>query len=301
MKKFTNKMLKFVSFFTSTFGKTKHFEIPEGYELIHSDNFEKIDFDYWGRYSPDGFFKTGDIKVYWDSIHAIDVHDNTLELTVEHRPRRFHMDDIYDWQRAELGYREVPGDPDMRVFDIHNLPVFPNQNDVIDIPYVMGILDSKKSYRYGIFKIDFMFPKGKQLWPSFWMTGAESWPPEIDIFEGYTREGTIEPNVHYGDCGENHKFTGATRVHMCHKHDRWHEAVCWWEKDFIKIYYDGRLVYKVTDKDVLKWFDNKTLNIILNCNIAYWKNGEFEEEPVKQTLKFKNFRIYQKEGESICR
>ena len=53
-------------------------------------------------------------------------------------------------------------------------------------------------------------------------------------------------------------------------------------------------VYQITDKNVLKWFDNKTLKIILNCNIDYWESGRFDFVPMDEPLKFRNFKIYQK-------
>ena len=39
---------------------------------------------------------------------------------------------------------------------------------------------------------------------------------------------------------------------------------CWWTKDFIKIYYNGYLVRKTTSEDILKWFRDKKMIIILN-------------------------------------
>ena len=35
-------------------------------------------------------------------------------------------------------------------------------------------------------------PYGDNLWPAFWMWSWDSWPPEIDIFEGYTNNKTTE-------------------------------------------------------------------------------------------------------------
>ncbi len=294
----TNKLLEISSIFTNAFCTVKKFDIPNGYKLIHSDNFNIIDFNYWKAY-PYGYFKTSDLKVYWQSNKGMEVVDNVLRLWVEEKTRYWQIKDLPEYQRIELNYHEMPQNHRLDyygvVYSALNKPVSTTQYDSIEIPYVSGVLHSIKGYRYGIFKIEAMFPVGTNLFPSFWLSGIESWPPEIDIFEGYNSRDTIEPNVHYGDCNENHKQTGATRISMSHKQDRWHEFVCWWEKNFIKIYYDGRLVYKVTDKNVLKWFDNKTMKVILNCNIDYWKSlADFQINPTLEPLKFRNFRIYQK-------
>ena len=292
---FINKVLKVSSFFTNIFCKKKTFEVPSDYNLIHSDDFSEIDFSYWKEY-PYGYFKTGDLKVYWQSDKGMKVRNKTLELYVETDPKVWEIKSLPEYQRRELNYQEVDTPKPSKlycIFNRHEL-VSTNQYDRISIPYVSGLLHSIKGYRYGIFKIEAMFPEGRNLWPSFWMSGIESWPPEIDIFEGYTKSDKIEPNVHYGDCNENHKATGASSISLSDKSTQWHEYVCWWEKDFIKIFYDGRLVYQITDKNVLKWFDNKTLKIILNCNIDYWESGRFDFVPTDEPLKFRNFKIYQK-------
>lgn len=100
--------------------------------------------------------------------------------------------------------------------------------------------------------------------------------------------------MHYGDCDANHKATGPSRITMFAKSSKWHEAVCWWEGDFIRIYYDGNLVYEITDEDVLRWFKGKNQSVVLNCNIDYSKPWQIEDEPTKSKLMFRNFRIYQK-------
>jgi beta-glucanase (GH16 family) len=50
--------------------------------------------------------------------------------------------------------------------------------------FTSGCIYSKASYLYGLFEIRCKQPPGKGFWPAFWMIGASSWPPEVDIFEG---------------------------------------------------------------------------------------------------------------------
>ena len=54
------------------------------------------------------------------------------------------------------------------------------------MPYTSGMIASygKFSQKFGRFEIRAKFPKGKGLWPAFWLLPVtKSWPPEIDILE----------------------------------------------------------------------------------------------------------------------
>lgn len=53
-------------------------------------------------------------------------------------------------------------------------------------PYTSGLIDSRgKFYQaYGRFEARVKVPKGKGIWPAFWLLPEDaSWPPEIDIME----------------------------------------------------------------------------------------------------------------------
>jgi len=74
-------------------------------------------------------------------------------------------------------------------------------NDGRKAPYESGMIRSKQTFRYGYFEARVKLPKGKGLWPAFWLNsdfdehGRLAWPPEIDIFE-YAPNGAEEkPNM----------------------------------------------------------------------------------------------------------
>lgn len=52
-----------------------------------------------------------------------------------------------------------------------------------------GMIRSQQTFYYGYFEARVRFPKGRGIWPAFWLNsdydidGKLAWPPEIDIFE----------------------------------------------------------------------------------------------------------------------
>lgn len=55
-------------------------------------------------------------------------------------------------------------------------------------PIGAGLISNTQKLSYGTFEIEAKLPTGKYLWPAFWMYPWGSWPPEIDVFEGYSNK-----------------------------------------------------------------------------------------------------------------
>lgn len=172
-----------------------------------------------------------------------------------------------------------------------------------------GLISSTEKFGYGIYEIEAKLPKGKGLWPAFWMWAWESYPPEIDVLEAYSSYGKyffngrifeyflgkfwrVETNVHLiDDTKEGNWSLGAVRKFFTYKNPSKHfiKYKLIWTKDKIEIYYNNRLNRKITDRNVLKQFDNISMNVIINNGIT----GDANVNDIKESdfqIKYFNYK-----------
>lgn len=155
-------------------------------------------------------------------------------------------------------------------------PVDSDHPDAVLKRYCCGELMSADAFTYGTFDFEVTAPSSPRLWPALWLCGAEQWPPEIDVFEGYSGDGTYRDgllfsayttDVHYKD-GERHMHIGQTRLLrplkalLSNGTDRFRLV---WRPDVIRFYWNGILIRSVRDKKVLESI-NRTprMNVIMN-------------------------------------
>jgi beta-glucanase (GH16 family) len=171
-------------------------------------------------------------------------------------------------------------------FDILHLKTHRNPKYFQDLdktsPIGSGLISCTERFSYGDFEIEAKLPIGKYLWPAFWLWSWDTWPPEIDIFEGYSRRlnyfriplnpfafWNVQTNVHYLTPagsemlgGKQHFFTfkNPTKHFIKYKLE--------WRKDYIKIYFNDRLVRTVKDENILEQLSKTTMNVILNNSVT---------------------------------
>lgn len=242
----------------------------------------------WGVAHPD--------DICYNSEETVFVHPETglVQLGIEHAPKYFHFD-TYD-----------PEEPDNKLVKRYDWSV--------------GYISTLESVKYGYLKVMFKLPIGNHLWPAIWMYDCETWPPEVDIVEGWTGRynwpifkskkarklyranpftNRIFPTVHLGTNVKEHwsksynKFRGTcsrylnvTGVNTC-------EFI--WTPDRLLTYYNGHEVMNETDPKILKYFnDSKGMCIHLNNYVS----GDFTmEDFVEMDMKSgkgydKQFRIF---------
>lgn len=166
---------------------------------------------------------------------------------------------------------------------------FPELNITSNIG--VGLISCLTEFSYGYFEIEAKLPFGNNLWPAFWMYSWYSWPPEIDILEGYSDKNPryinkksflnifgstydIETNVHYRADGIN-KYIGGIKNKMKIDPTRnFIKYACDWQKDYIRFYYDDVLVREIVDRNILSKFDGHKMNVIINNGVTSYANKD---------------------------
>jgi hypothetical protein len=184
-------------------------------------------------------------KTYaWYDSHAVSIGtDNSLHLKTHYSPRWFP-----------------------------NLKVWSNTG--------VGLVSCTTKFKWGEFVILAKLPIGLNLWPAFWAWSWDTWPPEIDVFEGYTNKYSnyslwgflplrrIESNIHY--IKDNIKLTLAMSNWLVFKDP----TQCFisykmvWLPDSIKIYYNNRLIRTINDPLIMNSLNKTTLNVVINNHVT---------------------------------
>ncbi|GAB2174739.1 glycoside hydrolase family 16 protein [Dongia sp. agr-C8] len=132
--------------------------------------------------------------------------------------------------------------------------------------YPSGMIRSRQTFRYGYFEARIKMPKGRGLWPAFWLNsdydenGKLNWPPEIDIME-FVQNGTTEhPNMVHSNVAMTKKgVQGGDWIYRDPDFDQrwtfynakedltkdWHVfGLLWEEDDTVTAYLDGKKLWQ---------------------------------------------------------
>ena len=148
---------------------------------------------------------------------------------------------------------------------------------------------SVDTFSYGTYTLKCKFPKGKYVEPAFWLSSADSWPPEIDVFEGYAGclggynqipKRRIESNCHfqvYDDEGEevvkNHEDCGGIGCSWGAVKNPLavNEYKLVWTPDRIDVYYNNKRVRSFTEwewPDIFLDLENHpNMHVIINTGL----------------------------------
>lgn len=151
--------------------------------------------------------------------------------------------------------------------------------------YTSGVITTQPSFSqaYGYFEMRAKLPRGKGVWPAFWLLPADlSWPPEIDIMESVG-----DPSKVYGVY-----HSGAVKIEgreFAVSPDDFHVYAVSWDQDQIAWFIDGREVRREkTPADMHK-------PMYLLANIASggdWAGAPDASTPLPATLTIDYIRAY---------
>lgn len=167
----------------------------------------------------------------------------------------------------------------------------------------VGLVSCTKEFGFGTYSIVAKLPKGKNLWPAFWMWSWDSWPPEIDVFEAYSNSmgsyikprmlnplgfWNVQTNVHYEDLKSDKMIGGKTHFFgFKNPSKNFINYTLVWQENYIKFYYDNRLVRTITDPEILSQLSKKKMNVIINNGVTANVNTI---NPPQSDFIIKNFR-----------
>lgn len=166
----------------------------------------------------------------------------------------------------------------------------------------VGCITSNDTFTYGLFEFTVKLPIGQGLWPALWLTGADTWPPEIDIIECYSDENSKYQNRFNTNAYFGHKDdileVRARRSIKIPESKLLEEPIKFsliWEENKIEYYVNNLLVRKITSKKILDKFKNQRMYIVANTAIRkdFENIIKKEQESIFEIL---NFKYYKKRG-----
>ncbi|RAK58379.1 hypothetical protein DJ021_00415 [Phenylobacterium hankyongense] len=125
------------------------------------------------------------------------------------------------------------------VLQITAQPVSPQLADRLGgFRYTSGLISSQPSFTqtYGYFEMRAKLPRGKGVWPAFWLLPADlEWPPEIDVMESVGDPAKVYVTAHS-------KTVKAEGTAVDVSPDAFHTYAVSWDRDQLIWFVDGREV-----------------------------------------------------------
>lgn len=167
------------------------------------------------------------------------------------------------------------------------------------------VTKNKVYFQYGQIEIRTKVPRGKGLWPAFWMLGeqmdSQGWPlaGEIDIMEWVGKApfealGTLHGPGYFGDHG-----CGGKKISDVDLSDDWHVYGICWKPGYISWQLDGETYFEAKPEDVApnQWVYDQPFSMLLNVAVGGNLGGELDPAlPDSNKLLVDYIRVYEFEG-----
>lgn len=162
----------------------------------------------------------------------------------------------------------------------HKNPKYFKELD-LEVQIGVGLISCTKKFGYGHYEIEAKLPSGPNLWPAFWTWSFNSWPPEIDIIEGYSNSNgsyfnwnidmikgnfwKVQTNIHLGETPGNYSIGSKNHWLGWKSPDKvFNKYSLTWTETEVSIFFNDNLVRKITDKETLNQLRGKQMNVIIN-------------------------------------
>lgn len=219
------------------------------------------------------------------------------------RDNEYHKTNPKEWYDASTIMTDTSG---MLVLKTHFNPkeFHPTNEAPITINTGVGRVFCEDKFGYGKFEASIKLPKGKELWPAFWMWGWDAWPPEIDILEAFSNKKksyykfhwnpvyiwNVETNVHYRVGEANHAIGGKRHwFGVKNPAKRFIKYTLEWRPDSIKIFYDDFPVREVRDTKILEKINGHKMKVVLNNSVLDGINHSPDSEMVVKYFKYEPY------------
>ena len=164
------------------------------------------------------------------------------------------------------------------------------------------ITKGKFETKYGRIEARIKLPRGKGLWPAFWMLGSNSdtaiWPQcgEIDIMEYLGSSPTkVFGTVHGPGYSGGNAITKTYALPNSRFDTDFHVFGVEWDENYINFYVDDVLYNQITPSEVTgDWVFNNPFYIILNMAVGgNYPGAPNSETPFPQEMLVDYVRVYQ--------
>ena len=168
--------------------------------------------------------------------------------------------------------------------------------------YTSARIITKKAFKftYGYIKTRIKLPKGKGIWPAFWMLGSNidevSWPKcgEIDIIEAVNDDDVIYNTVHWFDDGTQAQADyGLT--HTVQNRDDFHIYELLWDESSIIMYIDEVQTYIIDIANIKTSAFTKEFFLILNVAVGgNFPGSDIDDSKFPLEMVVDYIEVYQK-------
>lgn len=223
--------------------------------LVFSDEFEAPSLDttqwvtcYW--WADENCTNSGNKELQLYRADAVSIADGALKLEASHAALRGPKDRFYPYQSGIV--------TTARTYSEKGKPL-------------------RFSFQYGYAEIRAKLPKGKGLWPAFWLLPASlKSRPEIDVMEMLgDSPHLLRMHLHYRDLADGRKSLGETLDVGDMSHD-WHRFGILWDKQQLVWFFDGKEQWRVSDSEAVP---HEPMYMLLNLAVG----GEWPGFPDKST------------------